>query len=229
MPFGVTRFRKVHASWVRPVGTDGRSLLTQPMSALAHAIGTSGYSTAARSTQPQVASSNSPFTVSQSMPARPGMAIARATITPARIPMLAQVSRWISSGLTSSAPVAVAAWSRSSLSVLREVLLALLGRGRQRRGLHDGKHLAEPVLAERGDGGGDRPVVADALRGGDEHCRDVAVQPELLVGRVGRGEVVEHDLTVGNEDAHRVELVVADARPGGGGRPGSTTTPARRR
>ena len=45
------------------------------------------------------------------------MAIARATITPARIPMLAQVSRWISSGWTSSAPVAVAAWSRSSLSV----------------------------------------------------------------------------------------------------------------
>ena len=48
------------------------------MSALAHAIGTSGYSTAARSTQPQVASSNSPLTVSQSMPASPGMAIARA-------------------------------------------------------------------------------------------------------------------------------------------------------
>ena len=125
--------------------------------------------------------------------------------------MLAQVSRWISSGLTSSAPVAVAAWSRSSLSVFEKLLLALLRRGRQRRGLHDGKHLAEPVLAERGDGGGDRPVVADTLRGGDEHCRDVAVQPELLVGRVGGGEVVEHDLTVGNEDSHRVELVVADA------------------
>ena len=116
--------------------------------------------------------------------------------------MLAQVSRWISSGWTSSAPVAVAAWSRSSLSVFESFFSPFFVAAGQRRRLHDGEHLADPILAECGDGGGDRPVVADELRGSDEHCRDVAVQPELLVGRVGRGEVVEHDLTVGNEDAH---------------------------
>ena len=118
MPLGVTRLRNVHATWVRTVGTNARFFLTQPMSAVAHADGINGQRTAARSTQPQSACSNSPLTESQSTPARLGMAIARATSTPARIPMLAHESRWISSGLTSSTPAAVAAWLRSSLRVL---------------------------------------------------------------------------------------------------------------
>ncbi len=42
MPFGVMRLRKLHASWVSTVGTNGRSAFTQPMSAVAHAVGTSG-------------------------------------------------------------------------------------------------------------------------------------------------------------------------------------------
>ena len=39
MPFGVMRFRKLHATWVSTVGTNGRSMVTQPRSAVAHAIG----------------------------------------------------------------------------------------------------------------------------------------------------------------------------------------------
>ena len=42
MPFGVIRFRNVHASWVNAVGMNARSFFTQPSSAVAHDIGTSG-------------------------------------------------------------------------------------------------------------------------------------------------------------------------------------------
>ena len=124
--------------------------------------------------------------------------------------MLAQVSRWISSGLTSSAPVAVAAWSRSSVSVFESFFSPFFVAAGSDAGCTTGSTSPSRSLPERGDGGGDRPVVADALCGGDEHCGDVAVQPELLIGRVGGGEVVEHDLPIGDEDSPRVELVVAD-------------------
>ena len=88
IPLGVIRFRKLQASWVSTVGTKGRSLLTQPMSAVAHAIGMSGYRTSARTAQPQVAFSNWLWTVAQSTPSRLGIAIASASRMPASIPML---------------------------------------------------------------------------------------------------------------------------------------------
>ena len=39
MPFGVTRFKNVAASWVSAVGTNGRLAFTAPMSAVPHAVG----------------------------------------------------------------------------------------------------------------------------------------------------------------------------------------------
>jgi hypothetical protein len=53
------------------ITTKGRSLLTQPRSAVAQAIGMSGYRTRARTAQPQIAFSNWLWTVAQSTSLRP--------------------------------------------------------------------------------------------------------------------------------------------------------------
>ena len=79
MPLGVMRLRNVHASWVSQVGTNGRSLLTQPISAVAQAIGISGYSTNASNAHAQIAFSNSSCTDAQSTSWRLGITIASAS------------------------------------------------------------------------------------------------------------------------------------------------------
>jgi hypothetical protein len=42
MPFGVMRFKKLHASCTSTVGTKASAWFTHPISAVAHDIGTSG-------------------------------------------------------------------------------------------------------------------------------------------------------------------------------------------
>ena len=163
MPFGVIRFKKLQASWVSTVGTKGRSLLTQPSSAVAQAIGMSGYRMKARTAQPQVAFSNWLWTVAQSTPSRLGMAMASARRMPASIPMLTSESRLILSGATSSAPVAVARSRAQRLQRLVEVLLALGEPDGERGRLHDRDHRADAVLAQRVDRGGDGALVPDEL------------------------------------------------------------------
>ena len=126
MPFGVMRFKKLHATWVSTVGTNGRSMATQPRSAVAHAIGISGQRISARTAQPQVACSNSCWTECQSMPSRLGIAIASASRMPASIPMFTRLRRFTLSGATSS----------------------VAGRGRD-RGAELLEHLAEVLHARR--------------------------------------------------------------------------------
>ena len=69
----------MHANWVSTVGTNGMSLFTQPISAVAQAMGTRGYSTNASNAHAQIAFSNSPCTDAQSTPSRLGIAIASAS------------------------------------------------------------------------------------------------------------------------------------------------------
>src|SRR5215213_231104 len=95
MPLGVIRFRKLHASWVNTVGTNGRSLLTHPMSAVAQEDGTSGYMSSARNAHAQVACSNSPFTDSQSIPSMLWNAMPTAKRTPRSMPMFSRLRRLI--------------------------------------------------------------------------------------------------------------------------------------
>ena len=203
----------MHASWVSVVGTNGRSLFTHPMSAVAHAIGMSGYRTRGEQRPApdrvlELALDRLPVDALEAGDGDRERDDARrrgSRCSPS-------VSRLISSGLTSSTPVAVAAWSRSSLSVLPRCFSPFVVAAGSAAGCTTGSTSPTRSLPSAGDRGGDRPVVADALRGGDEHRGDVAVHPELLAGRVGRAEVVERDLPVGDEDAERVELAVADAR-----------------
>ena len=126
--------------------------------------------------------------------------------------MFAHVRRRIASGLTSSAPVAVAASSRSSLSALPRCFVPFVVATRQRRRLHDREHLPDALLSQRSHRRGDRAVVPDPLGGGNEDGGDVTVDPNLLVSRIGRAEIAEGDVAVGNTDAHRVELAVTDTR-----------------
>ena len=200
----------MHEICVVTVGTNGRSLLTQPMSAVPHAIGMSGQSTNASTTQPQSAFSNSFWTVAQSTSSMLGIAIASASRTPASIPMLTRLRRLTLRGGMSSAPVAVGEVGPELLQRLRQVLLAVRDPGRERRGLHERDELGDAVLAEHRGRGLHRAVVADQQRRGDEEPGAVAVDPVLVGVRIGSAEVVEGDLAAVDHHVVRVEGAVAD-------------------
>ncbi len=212
MPLGVIRLRNEHASCVSTVGTNGRSLFTQPMSAVAHELGTSGYMARARSAHAQVAFSNSPFTDAQSMPSMLWKAMPTAKRTPISIPMLSRLRRLILSGGTSSAPVAVARSVRSAFRVLPWCLTPLVSPAGSAAGCTTGMTAPTRSLPSTADRGGDGALVADELRGQHEERGVVAVAPVLLTAGVGGAEVVERHLTVvGDEHTQPVEVPVGDA------------------
>ena len=212
MPFGVIRFRKLHASWVSTVGTKGRSLFTQPMQR-------GGPRHRDERVEQEREQRPAPGGVLElALDRRPVDALeagdrdARAASRmPASMPMFTRLSRLILSGGTSSAPVAVASSARSSLSALPEVLHALgQARGKRRR-LHHGDHRADPLLRRAR-----RPRPRWRAR-----CRRAARctprarrrrgRPVLLAGGVGTLKSSNATERLVDDDAEHVEVAVRDA------------------
>ncbi len=203
MPLGVIRLRKLHASWVSTVGTNGRFLFTQPMSAVAHEVGTSGYMTRARNAHAQVAFSNSPLTDAQSMPSMLWKAMPTAKRTPISIPMFSRLSRLILSGGTSSTPVAVASSPRSVLSALPWCLTPLVSPAGRAAGCTTGMIAAARSLpsAPTTDATARSSPTSWALS--TRSAASSRMHPVLLTARVGRAEVVERHVAVSSTTTRR--------------------------
>ena len=118
----------------------------------------------ASTAQPQIAFSNSFCTDAQSTPSRLGIAIAKASSTPASIPMFTRLSRFTFSGATSSTPGGGRRVGAQLLQGLAEVLLTPADRLRERRRLHQRDRRGHAILAHRRDRGGNGAVGADDQR-----------------------------------------------------------------